>query len=884
VAPTPSPDRWQQLEELFLDASELSPAERSGYLDARCDDLALRAEVEALLAQDDPKFATFVREIVVSGAQTAVSEGETGRQIGPYRILNRLGAGGMGAVYRAVRDDGVYTKEVAVKVLQLGLDSGNARERFRQERQILAGLEHPSIARLIDGGETESGLPYLVLEFVDGQDILSYCVERRLGTEARLRLFVQVCAAVHHAHQALVVHRDLKPANILVTEAGDVKLLDFGIAKLLEPDMARTATALVAMTPQYASPEQVRGEAVTTATDVYSLGVVLYELLTGRAPYQIKTMAPMDIDRAICQTEARPAGVSDDLDNILAMALQKEPRRRYASVREFAEDIERSLRSLPVRARPDTALYRACKFVRRNRLAVAAGTVAALGLTMGLAVAVQQARVARRQAAIAERRFGEVRKLANRFLFEFDKEIESVAGTTKAREMVVSTALEYLGRLAAEAGSDPELLAEVAEAYQKVADVQGNPSLASLGRTADALESYARSRETWERALSARPGHTEAMQKLASVWLATATVQRTLGQREESVESTKRGAEVAERGLAKAPNDAKLLGTLGAAWYRRGEDLRTREQFVEAREALETAAERYRRAIAIEPSARLENSLAVTEGRLAFTLVEHGRPEEALGHAETAVAIRRRLAAIVPPSAQYRRGLAIALQQLGDVYGTPFALSLGDSAKAEACYREALALTEDLAAKDQNNRTSQDDLLILRMKMANALESAAWARQALEGIERAGWDRNRADLRTMVGLAHFGLARGLLRQGRAREALASVDRAIADARKDLEGEVGEAVRGRILAAMGRRAEARTAFEAGSAKLGAIAPKDLGLVKLRDLALLYEAAGDCGSLARERELWLEWRRRQGPARYLDARLPAVDAALAGCPKL
>jgi tetratricopeptide (TPR) repeat protein/tRNA A-37 threonylcarbamoyl transferase component Bud32 len=882
MTPTPSGDRWQRLERLFLEAAELPAGDRGRFLTENCGDDQLRAEVEALLAQDDPNFGDAARELVASGAQVALAEAQTHGHIGPYRILHRLGSGGMGAVYRAVRDDGVYTKEVAVKVLQLGLDSDHARERFRQERQILAGLEHPSIARLIDGGESESGLPYLVLEFVDGQDILAYCVERRLGTEARLRLFVQVCAAVHHAHQALVVHRDLKPANILVTEAGEVKLLDFGIAKLLDPDVARTATALVALTPQYASPEQVRGEAVTTATDVYSLGVVLYELLTGRAPYTIKTLAPMDIDRAICQTEAPPAGVSDDLDNILAMALQKDPRRRYASVREFAEDIERSLGSLPVRARPDTALYRAGKFVRRNRLAVAAGTVAALGLTVGLAVAVQQARVARWEATIAARRFGEVRKLANRFLFDFDKEIAEVAGTTKAREMVVSTALEYLGRLAAEAGGDPELLAEVAEAYSKVGDVQGNPSLASLGKTREALVSYARSRSMWERALAARPDDTASMQKLAAVWLATATVQRTVGQREESSESIRRGAEVAERALATAPGDAKLLATVGAAWYRRGEDLRTSERFEEAQAALEKAAERYRRAIATEPSARLESFLAVTEGRLAFTLLDRGRPEEALGHAEAAVAIRRRLAAIMPPVAAYQRGLTIALQQLGDVYGTTFALSLGDAGKAEACYREALALTEELAAKDANNRTSQDDLLMLRMKLGNALESVDWARQAIEGIERAGWDKKRADLRTSVGLAHFAMARGLLRQGRAREALASVEKALELAPETLGSAFGAAVHGRILMAAGRREAARAAFEAGART--AKAAKDLGLVELRDLAAVYAGMGDCGALSRERELWAEWRRRAGPARYVEARLPAVEAALARCPKL
>jgi serine/threonine protein kinase len=315
--------------------------------------------------------------------------------IGPYRILRKLGEGGMGAVYLAERDDAQYKKQVAVKLVKRGMASSLIVRRFRNERQILAALDHPNIGRLLDGGSTEDGLPYFVMEYIEGKPINEYADAQNLSTAARLKLFRKVCAAVHYAHQKLVVHRDIKPSNILVTAEGEPKLLDFGIAKLLDADTAAGlidtgATAVGMMTPDYASPEQVRGLAVTIATDIYSLGVVLYQLLTGRRPYQIKSLSPQDILQAICEQEplrpstavtraqqtagtegGSPTGrqtrgegrtrtfnpdklrrrLRGDLDNIVLMAMRKEPERRYASVEQFSSDIERHLDGLPVIAR-----------------------------------------------------------------------------------------------------------------------------------------------------------------------------------------------------------------------------------------------------------------------------------------------------------------------------------------------------------------------------------------------------------------------------------------------------------------------------------------------------------------------------------------------------
>ena len=328
-----------------------------------------------------------------------------GRRLGAYRITREIGHGGMGSVYLAARADDVFHKEVAIKIVRMGVANADLLRRFHQEREILASLDHPAISRVIDGGSTEDGLPYLVMDYVDGRPIDAWCDEHQLNVSERLKLFRAVCAAVQHAHQRLVLHRDIKPAHILVTVNGDVKLLDFGIAKLFADDglvrtLPETETGTRIMTPEYASPEQARGDAVHTASDVYALGVVLYELLTGHWPYGTRGRRPYEVIRAICDEEPmRPSSavspmeeapraimaegsvdalrrrLEGDLDNILLKALEKDASRRYTSVAQFSEDIRRHLEGFPVSARRDTVAYRAQKFVRRHRIGVAAAAI-----------------------------------------------------------------------------------------------------------------------------------------------------------------------------------------------------------------------------------------------------------------------------------------------------------------------------------------------------------------------------------------------------------------------------------------------------------------------------------------------------------------------------
>jgi tetratricopeptide (TPR) repeat protein len=477
-----------EVQRLFEAAAPLSGDERVAYLKSQTGDAALHREVLSLLAHDDlaePFFAGAVDAAVTSLEREL--DLKPGTRIGPYAITKMLGRGGMGAVYLAARADGAFEQTVAIKMTLSANPAAFLRERFEHERQILARLSHPSIARLLDGGETSSGVPYFVLEYVPGEDIYRYCERRQLGLRARLGLFLQVCGAVQYAHENLVIHRDLKPANILVGADGVPKLLDFGIAKVLDPSETGAAASTRVLTPEYASPEQIRGEPISTASDVYSLGAVLYLLLTGGPPHALSALSPLDAARTISEQPAPPAaGVPADAAAILAKALHVDPARRYRSANDFGADLQRFLNGEPVAAVPDSMTYRAGKFLRRHWIGVSAAAAILAALAAGVGATLWQARR-------AERRFAEVRQLSNKFLFEFEDAIHHVAGATKARQLVVKTAQEYLDRLSAEAGRDRTLTRELADAYGKLADVEGSTVQGNTGDTKAALASYRKS-------------------------------------------------------------------------------------------------------------------------------------------------------------------------------------------------------------------------------------------------------------------------------------------------------------------------------------------------------------------------------------------------------
>lgn len=559
-----NPSRWAKISEIVETALGKDKTERSAYLTQVCgEDTALRQEVESLLSFDNGDHPDVFEKNQVNAflfSEDGVSQYFVGKEIGKYKTIKLLGEGGMGAVFFAERTDGEFEQQVAIKLLKQGFISKNALNRFISERQILARLHHRFIAHLIDGGTTDEGLPFLVMEYIEGAPLLDYCDQHYLDLKARLEIFQKICSAVQYAHQHLVIHRDLKPSNILALEHGELKLLDFGISKLVSPesDAMRTQTEFRALTPGYASPEQVRGEDVSITTDVYSLGVILYELLTGKRPYNTDSKNFSEIVRAICEVEpmqpsdaitrqivgAQKEGVKGgkegrgniivasrvampaprvsasqlkgDLDNIILTALRKEPNRRYRSAQDLSDDISNYLNGLPVRARPNTFFYRASKFYARNKTASIVGAFFILSLVAGIITTTWQSVVAGRQRDRAEKRFQDVRRLSSSLLFEITPKIERLPGSTEAREIVVTRALEYLDSLSVESQNDLSLQSELASAYESVGDVQGNPGKPNLGDLEGGIESYQKAQAIRQLLAEKDPDDFEAQRRLAA--------------------------------------------------------------------------------------------------------------------------------------------------------------------------------------------------------------------------------------------------------------------------------------------------------------------------------------------------------------------------------
>ncbi len=456
-------------------------------------------------------------------ASAAPKKDWIGRRLGPYRIVGEAGRGGMSEVFKAVRDDQQYEKQVAIKLLKAGLDTDSLLRRFKAERQILAQLSHPNIAHLLDGGATEDGAPYLVMEYIEGKPIDAYCDERQLGVNERLDLFRSLCSAVHYVHQHLMVHGDLKPGNVLVTEQGVVKLLDFGIAKLLSPTPTAgreepRATTFLALTPEYASPEQVRGEPISTASDVYSLGVLLYRLLAGDLPHKATGSTTWALAQQICEQDPAPPSVTaeqattgygrfaktlrGELDNVVLKALKKVPEERYPSAEQLAEDLRRYLRGFPVAARPDTTSYRVRKFAQRHKSAAVAAGLFVAALIAGIITTSWQAHRADVERLRAERHLNDVRELTSVYLADVYDAVAYLPGGTKARKLLVENSIKYLAGLEREAQDSPQLQRDLAVAYDRLGDVQGDYIGANLGDTQGALDSY-------RRALNLRRGLVE---------------------------------------------------------------------------------------------------------------------------------------------------------------------------------------------------------------------------------------------------------------------------------------------------------------------------------------------------------------------------------------
>jgi non-specific serine/threonine protein kinase/serine/threonine-protein kinase len=774
--------RWRAVRDLYEEAVEKPPADRGAWLDQACHDSELRREVDSLLAADAGAHSSFLAGAALAPGLEAPPPRE---RIGPYRVVRPLGSGGMGSVYLAERSDEDFAKRVAIKVVRPEMGTAVLLRRFRAERQILAGLDHPGIARLYDGGSTEDGLPYFVMEHVEGEHLIAHCESRRLPLRERLVLFQRVCEAVQHAHQNLVVHRDLKPSNILVTAQGEPKLLDFGIAKLLDPQSpvdeaeAGTATMLRAMTPDYASPEQVRGQRITPASDVYSLGVVLYELVAGRRPYRTTGRAAGELERAICieEVERPSAGVPaplrrqlrGDLDNIVGKALQKEPRQRYATAAELAEDLRRHLAGLPVRAQPASFVYKSGKFLRRHRWAVAAATVAVGSLVTGLGLAIWQARVAQAERARAERRFADVRRLANSLIFEMHEGIARLPGSTPVRALLVQRGLQYLDSLAGESAGDAQLQRELASAYDKVGDVQSDPWADNLGDSTGGLASYGKAEALRTALLARAPGDLALRTELLDTQRKMGTVLALAARDVESRAVFRRAlAEDARRPLPAGGDPAQRYLVARHVLYRAralraAAELEENFDLTPSLAAYETALAELRRLLPDHPDpTAVRITLAEAVSDMGHALPLFGQREQGLVRLREAVALREQLLAADNSNAKLRLDLLADQVDLGRLLR-----KLPDPAGAEATLQRAVEQASQLVLQDPVNTRSRRlraqshlELGHLRLDAGDPARALTAYGEAAAGLEElATTDPGNVSYLSYLGAAYRGIGR-----------------------------------------------------------------------------------------------------------------------------
>ncbi|MFI5180046.1 MAG: protein kinase [Thermoanaerobaculia bacterium] len=762
----------------------------------------MRAEVESLLMASSDA-GSFLEEpaLQLVTPQPAPSEqAETPnatRRIGAWTLLQEIGRGGMGTVFLAERTDRDFAMKVALKVINRGMDTDTIVRRFRTERRILAGLEHPGIARLIDGGTTDDGLPFFVLEYVEGMPIDAWCDVRRLGVRARLELFRKVCAAVAFAHQSLVVHRDLKPGNILVTEEGEPKLLDFGLATFLGPDPResrdQTVSADKLLTPRYASPEQVRGERITTATDVYSLGVLLYELLSGRRPYDAADDSSEELVHVVCDQEpGRPSAetlrpmegpatgddlaarretsrrglarqLKGDLDTIVLKALRKDPARRYASVERLSEDIRRHLDGRPVTARADSFWYRNGKFLRRNRFAVTAVGLLGMALLAGSATTAWQARLANSQRARAERRFDDVRKLARTLMYDLHDEIAKVPGSTKARALLVANALEYLDGLAREAGDDQSLRRELASAYERVGDVEGRLNDSNLGNSRAAHASYAKALAIRQDLVRGNPGRPEILRELAISWTKSGDILWVEGKPAEAARCLSAALSIEET-LATARSSPEVRLRVAAGFsrlgYMQGASGQLKESLGSCQKALGMLGQLERE----QPG----DVAVLTE--TASTHLRLGQIQDLLAHDSAnaleqfreALAIDEGVAVADPSSLKYKRRL------LADHFNIAESLEKsGNISAAIASQRRAMQLAEVLTAADPADAEARGLLATVAGRVGNLLVSAGKPASAIGVLDRAlrisdslsAADPANQQTRARTAVVHAGLGR-----------------------------------------------------------------------------------------------------------------------------
>lgn len=769
---------YEKIKEIFSAAVELAADERQAFLNKNCGDKTVRREVESLLAARDEaqNFLNDISAVEVVKDSYHRTNNFIGQKIDKYRLEKEIGRGGMGIVFLANRED--FRQQVALKIIKRGMDSEAILERFGREREILAALNHPFIARLLDGGTTDDGLPFFVMEYVEGLPVDEYCRTNNLSETERLELFRKICAAVQFAHQKLIVHRDLKPSNILVTDDGTPKLLDFGIAKLLNSDEVKeTQTNQRVLTPAYASPEQLRGEIVGTTSDVYSLGMILSEIL-GIPHSKLKTQDSLSPNSKLetKKQKTKTQNFNSDLTNIIAMSLREDAMRRYGSSEAFSEDIRRYLNGLPVLARKDSVSYRASKFVKRNKVGVAVFALFVLSLSGGLAATIWQWRIAQNERAKAEERFESLRKSSRSMITEINGALMDLPSSLPARKLLLQRAMEQLDVLAAGSENNPQIQLDLGDAYQnlnylpdktlderiellgksmsfyeKVVAADGKNIPARKGLAMDnvnmadiermrgdipkAAEYNRKSVDLLESVIADEPDNIENQTDLWNVYYNAALTFNLQGRAADSLEICRRMSPLADK--LKAANPVDLSGNEFRRPYLSralaGGNLTYLGKYDEAVTEINWAIESNKEQRTTRPDslyARLDE--AVFKGRLANALEKKGQGEEALRVMRESLSLSEKLASENPKDNYYlgttARSRTILAQML---------TRAGKFDEAISYFQHSIKTEEEILSKDAGQKQSKFDLASAYGGLGNALVQTGKIEEGLNKEQKA---------------------------------------------------------------------------------------------------------------------------------------------------